>query len=161
MSKLVVAPEPRPVKLQLTVPLALAQPAEAETKDVRAGNTSAAVPPLEVEGPLLLTTRWKVISLPAATVAGALLLMAKSACLLTFVFVPAVLFGGTGSLVDELTEAVLAMLAPSAVLASTRTTMLKAAVAPFASDGLVQLTIPAPAPTAGVVQAQPTGEVKD
>src|SRR5438034_158987 len=42
-------------KVQVTVPAALVHPALAETKLTCAGSTSAAVPPLEVEGPTLVT----------------------------------------------------------------------------------------------------------
>src|SRR2546421_8792091 len=44
-------------KLQVTVPAALVHPALAETKLTWAGSTSVAVPPPEVEGPLLVTVR--------------------------------------------------------------------------------------------------------
>src|SRR5438045_1362927 len=44
-------------KLQVTVPAVLVHPALAETKLTWAGSTSVTVPPLEVEGPLLVTVR--------------------------------------------------------------------------------------------------------
>ena len=44
-------------KLQVTVPAVLVHPAPAETKLTWAGSTSVTVPPLEMEGPLLVTTR--------------------------------------------------------------------------------------------------------
>src|SRR5437667_395422 len=45
-------------KVQLTVPAVLVHPALAETKlTCSAGRTSVTVPPLEVEGPLLVTVR--------------------------------------------------------------------------------------------------------
>src|SRR2546421_598254 len=43
--------------LQLTVPAVLVHPALAETKLTWVGSTSVTVPPLEVEGPLLVTVR--------------------------------------------------------------------------------------------------------
>src|SRR2546428_664851 len=43
--------------LQVTVPAALLLPAIAETKLTAAGSTAGTVPPLEVEGPLLVTVR--------------------------------------------------------------------------------------------------------
>src|SRR5207248_686273 len=43
--------------LQLTVPAVVVQPALAETRLTWAGSTSVTVPPLEVEGPLLVTVR--------------------------------------------------------------------------------------------------------
>src|SRR5712664_2243763 len=44
-------------KVQVTVPAVLVQPALAETKLTWAGSTSVTLPPLEVEGPLLVTVR--------------------------------------------------------------------------------------------------------
>src|SRR5216110_2004472 len=44
-------------KLQVTVPAVVVQPALAETKLTWTGSTSVTVPPLEVEGPLLVTVR--------------------------------------------------------------------------------------------------------
>src|SRR5438094_392404 len=44
-------------KLQVTVPAVVVHPALAETKLTWAGSTSVTVPPLEVEGPLLVTVR--------------------------------------------------------------------------------------------------------
>src|SRR5438552_2328277 len=49
------------------------------------GTTSLTVPPLEVDGPLLVTTRWWFRSVPATTVRGALLSFAWSACVCTVV----------------------------------------------------------------------------
>src|SRR2546428_694399 len=44
-------------KVQGTVPAELGHPALAETKLTCTGSTSATMPPLEVEGPLLVTVR--------------------------------------------------------------------------------------------------------
>src|SRR5438477_537820 len=44
-------------KLQVTVPAVVVHPALAETKLTWAGSTSVTVPPLEAEGPLLVTMR--------------------------------------------------------------------------------------------------------
>src|SRR5947208_3552795 len=44
-------------EVQLTVPAVVVQPALAETRLNWAGSTSVTVPPLEVEGPLLVTVR--------------------------------------------------------------------------------------------------------
>ena len=44
-------------KFQVTMPAVVVQPALAETKLTWAGSTSVTVPPLEVEGPLLVTVR--------------------------------------------------------------------------------------------------------
>src|SRR5712692_699959 len=43
--------------VQVTVPAALVHPALAETKLTCGGSTSVTLPPLEVEGPLLVTVR--------------------------------------------------------------------------------------------------------
>src|SRR5438874_1893712 len=43
--------------LQVTVPAVVVHPALAETKLTWVGSTSVTVPPLEVEGPLLVTVR--------------------------------------------------------------------------------------------------------
>src|SRR2546429_3555 len=43
--------------VQVTVPAVVGHPALAETKLTWAGSTSVTVPPLEVEGPLLVTVR--------------------------------------------------------------------------------------------------------
>src|SRR5712664_1109552 len=56
MVKIWVALGARVPKVQVTVPAALLHPA-AETKLTWAGSTSVTVPPLEVEGPLLVTVR--------------------------------------------------------------------------------------------------------
>src|SRR5436190_1540201 len=52
-----VAPAASVPKLQVTVPAVFVHPALAETKLTWAGSTSVTVPPLEVEGPLLVTVR--------------------------------------------------------------------------------------------------------
>src|SRR5712692_1231419 len=57
MSKLAVALGESAPTLQLTVPAVLVQPTEAETKLTCAGRGSLTVPPLEVDGPLLVTVR--------------------------------------------------------------------------------------------------------
>src|SRR5712664_1294662 len=57
MVKIWVALGARVPKLQLTVPAVLVHPALAETKLTAAGSTSVTVPPLEAEGPLLVTVR--------------------------------------------------------------------------------------------------------
>src|SRR5436305_2108700 len=44
-------------KLQVTVPAVVVQPALAETTPACTGRPSVTVPPLEVEGPLLVTVR--------------------------------------------------------------------------------------------------------
>src|SRR5438876_114682 len=57
MVKVWVALGARVAKVQVTVPAALVQPALAETKLTWAGRTSVTVPPLEAEGPVLVTVR--------------------------------------------------------------------------------------------------------
>src|SRR6266550_2571876 len=54
--------------LQVTVPAVLVHPALAETKLTWTGSTSVTVPPLEVEGPLLVTVMVKVWAASAASV---------------------------------------------------------------------------------------------
>src|SRR5438093_1474741 len=86
MSKLAVASGASSPNGQMTELPALIHPA-ARTHLVCAGTTSLTVPPLEVDGPLLVTTRWKVRSVPATTVSGALLAIARSACVCTVLLV--------------------------------------------------------------------------
>ena len=64
------------------------------------------------------------------------------------------------SIIANLTLAVLAILLLSAVSDLTCTAMAILAVAPEASDGLVQVTVPF-VPTAGEVQVHPAGAVTD
>src|SRR5438093_695886 len=95
------------------------------------------------------------MSVPDVASVGALLVIARSAAR-TVVVALAVLFRRFGSKVAELTLAVLAIVLPSSAAGLTWTARVKVAVAPLASDGVVQFTIPGE-PAAGVVQLQPAG----
>lgn len=87
---------------------------------------------------------------------------ARSACpaVATTTFTVALLLVGFGSLVVALTFAVSEITVPDGVPAVTWSTGLKVAVAPKASDAMVQVMVPVP-PTAGVTQDQPAGVGKD
>src|SRR5204863_2726013 len=65
--------------MQVTVPAVLVHPALAETKLTWAGSTSVTVPPLEVEGPLLVTRSEERRVGKEVGVWGALLVIARSA----------------------------------------------------------------------------------
>ena len=78
----------------------------------------------------------------------------------TVVVAVALLLPVLESAVVELTVAVLEIVLPSAVSGLTWTTMVKVAVAPLASEAVVQFTVPVE-PTAGVVHVQPAGVAID
>src|SRR2546430_686384 len=86
--------------------------------------------------------------------------MDRSALPCTVVLEEAVLLSEFESAVEDLIVAVLAIVLLSAVSDLTCTAMLILAVAPEASDGLVQVTVPF-VPTAGEVQVHPAGAVTD
>src|SRR5688572_25154063 len=71
------------------------------------------------------------------------------------------LLPGVGSVVAEETVAVLAMIVPSGTSLSTFTTRTNVAVAPAASVGLVDVTVPPELPTAGSMLFQPAGSTND
>ena len=71
-----------------------------------------------------------------------------------------VLSAGSGSTDDVATAAAFAMDVPSGTPETTPTTRVNASLAPEASEGFEHDTVPA-APTAGIVQVQPTGDVSD
>ena len=83
----------------------------------------------------------------------------RSAPVETVVLAVAELFPDTGSSA-EVTAAVFAITDPPAVAAFTFTTSVKAALALAGKVAIEQLTEPVP-PTAGVVQLQPAGELRD
>src|SRR5688500_18489718 len=78
----------------------------------------------------------------------------------TVVVVVAVSLPGVGSAVAEPTVAVSVITVPPAVPESTFTTRVNTSLAEAATLGLLQLTVPV-APTAGVVQLHPPGEVSE
>src|SRR5262245_34708790 len=77
----------------------------------------------------------------------------------TVVAAVAALLPETGSSAD-VTVAVVLRTVPFAIPAPTFTTSVKDTLAPADSAALVQLTVPV-APTAGVVQLHPAGELRD
>src|SRR6266446_2169590 len=96
------------------------------------------------------------MSVPDVALAGALLLIARSAAR-TVVVAMAVLLVRFGSkVVAELTVAVLESVLPSSAAGLTWTPRVKVAVAPLANEPMVQFTVPVE-PAAGVVQLQPAG----
>ena len=82
----------------------------------------------------------------------------RSAALLTVVVAVALLFPGVGSVVVELTVAVLVIVEPLGVAALTLTTSEKVAVAPAARVAMFAVIVPVP-PTAGEVIEEPGPEV--
>src|SRR5882762_6554138 len=84
--------------------------------------------------------------------------MATSACVgeATTVVVEAELFAVLGSEVSVVTPGEFVITVPGVVVVATCTTRGKLAVAPEASEPIVQVIVPA-LPTAGVVQLQPAG----
>src|SRR6187200_1638995 len=99
---------------------------------------------------------------PATTVAApAVFVTARSArSAVTVVVAVTLLLPGVGSAVADATVAVLVMTVPPAVAAPTFTTSVNEALAPLASEGLVEVTVPVP-PTAGVVDVHPAGAVNE
>ena len=84
----------------------------------------------------------------------------RSAEVFTVVVAVALLLAGVGSVVEELTVAVLEMTVPLAVVESTFTTMVKLALSPLPIVAFVHVTVPL-APTAGVVQVQPAAALSE
>src|SRR5256885_17135278 len=93
---------------------------------------------------------------PSVADAGAVLVTPRSAEVATVLVAATVLLAGTGSAVDELTEAVFVILEPPCAPALTFTTSVNGATT-GANDELPHLTGPA-APTAGVAQIQPAAD---
>src|SRR5438552_4103210 len=94
--------------------------------------------------------------LPELTVAGPVLVIARSAEAATVVLAEPVLLPELESGVVLVAVAELLMAVPAATLAPTWTTIVKLGVAPAATVGLVKVTVPVP-PTAGALVAQPAG----
>src|SRR6266700_7219071 len=86
--------------------------------------------------------------------------MDRSASAVTLVFAVSELFEWSGSLVEESTDAVLAMVVPVAVFDFTWIWSEKVALSPEAMDEVVQVTVPF-VPTAGVEQLHPDGVEMD
>ena len=109
------------------------------------------------------TTSWYVTDAPATTVAGPVLVIARSADGVTVVVAEEELLPGTGSLVVAATVAVSVRVAPCA--GAVTTTAIVGAVTPAASAGRVQVaeTLPAfeqtqPTPVA-LTKVTPAGRV--
>ena len=100
----------------------------------------------------MVTVMVYVAFAPAPMLVGPLFTTLRSALVPAVVVADEVLFAGFGSLVAEVTLAVLTTL-PVGADGERRTTNEKAAVPPVASEGIVQVIVPL-APTAGVVQVK-------
>src|SRR4051812_2716451 len=98
--------------------------------------------------------------LPALTVAGPVLVVARSAETVGVVLIVAELLVPIGSVVVLEALAVLLIVVPVAVLESTFATMVKVAVAPTARVGVVANTVPLD-PTGGPLTDQPAGPVAE
>ena len=125
----------------------------ADTNVTPAGSVSVTDSDAASDGPLSVTTSWYVTDAPATTVAGPVLVIARSADGVTVVVAEEELLPGTGSLVVAATVAVSVSVAPCA--GAVTTTVMVGAVTPVASEGRVQVaeTLPAfeqvqPAPVA-------------
>ena len=115
------------------------QPAPAaDTKVTPAGRVSVTETAAASDGPLSTTDNEYVTLAPATTVAGPVLVIARSAEAVTPVVIEDVLFAGTGSAVVDDTEAVLVSEAVCA--GAVTTTVMVGAVTPVASAGWVQVT---------------------
>jgi hypothetical protein len=134
--------------------------AESETNVVDAGSVSDQLTVFATLVPLFVTSMLYAMFVPAITGSGAsLFVIARSADVLTVVVEVALSLPEAGSLVVVLAVAVLAMMVPAAIPGSIATTSVKTAL-PGASVAMEQFTVP-PAPTAGVVQDQPPGDVSE
>src|SRR5438132_692421 len=115
--QLVLVPVARPALVQVTVPVARAQPVLADTKVVPAGTASVTVKPALSDGPRVVTLTVMLVSVPATevpavAVAGAVLVTSRSALVVTVSVSVAESLPGVGSAVGLLVmEAVLATLA--------------------------------------------------
>jgi hypothetical protein len=78
----------------------------------------------------------------------------------TVVVAVAELFPRSGSTVEELTDAVLVITAPSATKSFTRTSSVKTSIAPAGSEPVAQLTTPV-SPTAGTVHDHAGGAERE
>lgn len=87
---------------------------------------------------------------PAATAAGPVFVIARSAVAVAVAADVDELFDGLGSVVALVTFAVFDNVAPLAIAELERMVMLNAAEAPTASEAMLQVIVP-PAPTAGFV----------
>src|SRR5690349_19986245 len=101
------------------------------------------------------------MSLPGVTGSGLHVLVTfRSAAVLTIVVAVSVSLPGFGSLVVDVTVAVLEMIVPSATALSTVKTAVNTAL-PTGIEAIEQSIVPTISPLLGVVQVQPAGGVSD
>ena len=137
---------------QVTVEPLVQLPCElaTEVRVVPTGRMSVTITPWARAGPLLVTTIVKV-TLPATSALAVLAMLRSAAPGDTVAAVLELLFDGTGSVVVEVTVAVLVIV--PVVPADTFTTIENVADAPAGSVAIVQVIVPVP-PAAGVVHAK-------
>ena len=155
-----VAPAASAGRVQVTdtfPTLVQVQPAPvADTNVTPTGSVSVTDRFAASDGPLFTTTSEYDTLLPATTVAGPVLVIARSADAVTLVTAVEVLFAGFGSAVVEATEAV--FVSDAAWVGAVTVTVIVGAVAPAASAGRVQVT--ETLPTLVHVQPVPVADTK-
>ena len=146
-------PVARPAVVQVTETLPTfvqVQPVPvADTSTTPTGSVSVTVSEAASDGPLFTTTSEYDTDPPATTVAGPVLVIARSADAVTVVLADELLFAGSGSAVADDTVAVFD--SEPAWAGAVTSTVIVGAVAPVASSGVVQVTDTLPA----FVQVQP------
>src|ERR1700730_13866128 len=142
MVNVALAPEARLPTVQVTVPAEFVHPVLAETKVTPAGRVSVTVTPVAGDGPLFLATIVYASGLLVLAVAGAVLVIDRSADtgVLTVVDAEAVLLAVFGSGWSAFTVAVF-VIVPA--VAGVVTLMVNVALAPLARLATVQVTVPA------------------
>ena len=109
------------------------------------------------EPPVLVQTRVRPVNAcPGATAVGTSVKAELMLATTTVVLAVALLLPGVGSVVGELTVAVLLITVPAAVAGATVTTRVKTEL-PTGSVPMVEQLIVPPEPTAGLVQDHPAG----
>ena len=148
-----VAPVASAGRVQLTETLPVlvhTQPVPVADRNVTpVGSVSAIVTLAESDGPLFTTTSEYATEPPATTVAGPVLVIARSADAVTVVLTVELLLPGVGSFVVDATAPVLVRTAACA--GAVTVTVMVGAVAPAARAARVQLTETLPV----LVQTQP------
>src|SRR5438309_797688 len=121
----------------------LVHPAPAETKLTWAGSTSVTVPPLEVEGPLLVRSEERRVGKEGMAGCGALFVNERSATRRAVVVATEAMLAAVASSMG-LVAVTVAVLAMGPVAAGVMwTTIVKGWVAMAASAPTVELTVPA------------------
>src|SRR5438445_522898 len=115
-------------------------PEEAPANVVPAGSVSVTVPPLDAEGPLLVTDTAEVISLHAVAVAGPVLVIDRSANRWTVVVAVAVLFAPLVSSLALVAVTVAVFVSVPVVVGAMCAPMLIVRLAPAASVPLLPFT---------------------